>query len=196
MIHAATEQFIPAGVAGVLLTVVLYRFAPENLWMLPGLWQIVFSLGLFAACRSLPRPMFAAARLVSRGRPRQPRLRERRTTPSRPTRWRYPTGSGQFYIAVALHLTSGAAMPKASPKPERTGRFAYEGLDRVIHEKARLSVLTSLVAHPKGLVFVDLKALCGLTDGNLSRHLAVLEEAGLIEIEKATSTTGRRPSAA
>jgi DNA-binding MarR family transcriptional regulator len=75
-------------------------------------------------------------------------------------------------------------MPKASPKSERSGRFAYEGLDRVIHEKARLSVLTSLVAHPKGLVFVDLKALCGLTDGNLSRHLAVLEEAGLIEIAK------------
>ena len=54
------------------------------------------------------------------------------------------------------------------------GRFAYEGLDRVIHEKARLSVLTSLVAHPKGLVFGDLKQMCGLTDGNLSRHLQVL----------------------
>ena len=58
----------------------------------------------------------------------------------------------------------------AKSKSEQ-GRFAYEGLDRVIHEKARLSVLTSLVAHPKGLVFGDLKALCGLTDGNLSRHL-------------------------
>jgi hypothetical protein len=60
MIHAATEQFIPAGVAGVLLTVVLYRYAPPSLWMLPGLWQIVFSLGIFASSRSLPRPMFAA----------------------------------------------------------------------------------------------------------------------------------------
>jgi hypothetical protein len=59
MIHAATEQFIPAGIAGTLLTVVLYRFAPDVLWMLPGLWQIVFSLGFFASCRSLPRPMFA-----------------------------------------------------------------------------------------------------------------------------------------
>jgi DNA-binding MarR family transcriptional regulator len=66
----------------------------------------------------------------------------------------------------------------------KTGRFAYEGLDRVIHEKARLGVLTSLVAHPKGLVFGDLKQLCDLTDGNLSRHLQVLEEAGLIEIHK------------
>jgi hypothetical protein len=60
MIHAATEQFIPAGVAGVLLTVVLYRYAPQSLWMMPGLWQIVFSLGIFASSRSLPRPMFAA----------------------------------------------------------------------------------------------------------------------------------------
>ena len=54
----------------------------------------------------------------------------------------------------------------------------------MIHEKARLSVLTSLVAHPKGLVFGDLKRMCGLTDGNLSRHLQVLQEAGLVDIEK------------
>jgi hypothetical protein len=60
MIHAATEQFTPAGVAGALLTFVLFRFAPQSLWMLPGLWQIIFSLGIFASCRSLPRPMFAA----------------------------------------------------------------------------------------------------------------------------------------
>jgi hypothetical protein len=60
MIHAASEQFIPAGVAGGLLTFVLFRFAPQSLWMLPGLWQIVFSLGIFASCRSLPRPMFVA----------------------------------------------------------------------------------------------------------------------------------------
>ena len=66
----------------------------------------------------------------------------------------------------------------------RKGRFAYEGLDRVIHERARLSLLTSLVAHPKGLLFVDLKQLCALTDGNLSRHLQVLQEAALVEISK------------
>jgi DNA-binding HxlR family transcriptional regulator len=75
-------------------------------------------------------------------------------------------------------------MPKANASGEQPGRFAYEGLDRVIHEKARLSVLTSLVAHPKGLVFNTLKQMCNLTDGNLSRHLQVLEEAGLIAIEK------------
>jgi hypothetical protein len=61
MIHAATEQFVPAGVAGALLTFVLFRFAPQTLWMLPGLWQIVFALGIFASSRTLPRPMFAAA---------------------------------------------------------------------------------------------------------------------------------------
>jgi len=75
-------------------------------------------------------------------------------------------------------------MAKANSKKESVGRFAYDGLDRVIHEKARLGVLTSLVAHPKGLVFGDLKHMCGLTDGNLSRHLQVLEEAGLVDIEK------------
>jgi DNA-binding MarR family transcriptional regulator len=73
-----------------------------------------------------------------------------------------------------------------SKKNERgsQGRFAYEGLDRVIHERARLSVLTSLLTHPKGVAFGDLKELCSLTDGNLSRHLRVLEEAGLVEIAK------------
>jgi len=64
------------------------------------------------------------------------------------------------------------------------GRFAYEGLDRVIHERARLSVLTSLVTNPKGLAFGDLKQLCALTDGNLNRHLRVLERAKLVEIVK------------
>ena len=63
-------------------------------------------------------------------------------------------------------------------------RFAYEGLDRVIHERARLSVLTSLISNPKGLTFGDLKQLCALTDGNLSRHLQVLERAKMVAIEK------------
>jgi DNA-binding transcriptional ArsR family regulator len=64
------------------------------------------------------------------------------------------------------------------------GRFAYEGIDRVIHEKARLSIVASLAAHAEGLVFGDLKELCSLTDGNLSRHLAVLQEAGVVKVEK------------
>ena len=68
--------------------------------------------------------------------------------------------------------------------PSGEGRFAYEGLDRVIHERARLSVLTSLITHPKGLTFNELKQLCALTDGNLSRHLTVLEKDGMVEIAK------------
>lgn len=60
MMQAAAEQFLPAIVAGLLLTVVLFRYAPQGLWMLPGLWQVVFSLGVFASCRFLPRAMFAA----------------------------------------------------------------------------------------------------------------------------------------
>jgi DNA-binding MarR family transcriptional regulator len=74
---------------------------------------------------------------------------------------------------------------KAKPRGSE-GRFAYEGLDRVIHERARLSVLTSLITNPKGVSFGDLKQLCSLTDGNLSRHLQVLEQAKMVEIEKGT----------
>ena len=69
-------------------------------------------------------------------------------------------------------------------KPEANAPFSYDGLDRAIHEKARLGMLTSLMAHPKGLAFADVKQLCGLTDGNLSRHLQVLQGSGLIEITK------------
>ena len=72
---------------------------------------------------------------------------------------------------------------KAKPAPT-DAPFAYEGLDRVIHERARLSVLTSLISNPKGLTFGDLKQLCALTDGNLSRHLSVLEAAKMVEIAK------------
>ncbi|MCB9878051.1 MAG: transcriptional regulator [Planctomycetes bacterium] len=71
------------------------------------------------------------------------------------------------------------------------GRYAYEGLDRVLHEKARLGIVTSLAARADGLLFTDLKSLCNLTDGNLSRHLTVLQEAGIVEIHK--GYRGRRP---
>ena len=71
------------------------------------------------------------------------------------------------------------------------GRFAYEGLERALHEKARLGIMTSLVTRPEGLLFGDLKRLCALTDGNLSRHLEVLREAGLVEVWKGYDN--RRP---
>jgi DNA-binding HxlR family transcriptional regulator len=79
-------------------------------------------------------------------------------------------------------------------KKRAAAPFAYDGLDRIIHEKARLSILTSLVAHPKGLRFNALKRLCALTDGNLSRHLEVLEGAGFVSISK--SFENNRPKTA
>lgn len=59
MIQSAVEQFLPALMVGSLLTVVLVRISPQDCWMLPGLWQLIFSLGVFASCRFLPRHMFA-----------------------------------------------------------------------------------------------------------------------------------------
>ena len=82
-------------------------------------------------------------------------------------------------------------MKRKKTADDQTGRFAYEGLDRVLHEKARLGIMTSLVTRPDGLLFGDLKRLCALTDGNLSRHLDVLHEAGLVEIWKGFEN--RRP---
>lgn len=76
-------------------------------------------------------------------------------------------------------------------EPDSGGRFAYHGLERVIHEKARLGILTSLATTPPGLFFTDLRELCELTDGNLSRHLAALKEAGLVEVLRGSS--GGRP---
>ena len=75
-------------------------------------------------------------------------------------------------------------MKKGEESAGKLQRFAYAGLDRVIHERARLGVLTSLLAHPQGLAFRALKQLCGLTDGNLCRHLQVLEEAKLINVAR------------
>ena len=60
MIRMAVAQFIPAGIAGAILPFVLLRVTHGVFWMLPGLWQIVFALGVFASCRCLPRPMLLA----------------------------------------------------------------------------------------------------------------------------------------
>ena len=80
---------------------------------------------------------------------------------------------------------------KAEKTVSGPGRYNYEGLDRVIHEKARLGILASLAAHQEGLLFNDLKQLCALTDGNLNRHLSVLSDAGLVQIWKGKQ--GPRP---
>jgi DNA-binding transcriptional ArsR family regulator len=181
MIHQAVEQFLPAGVAGVLLAVVMWKFAAETLWLLPGLWQILVSLGIFASVRSLPRSVaFAGAWYFISGFAVV--LLASRTHMLSPWTMGLPFVIGQSVMAAILETM----MTKTDSAP-----FSYEGLDRVIHEKARLGLLTSLMAHPKGLAFADLKQLCGLTDGNLSRHLAVLQEAGLVDVTKGYE--GNRP---
>lgn len=55
LLRHAAEQMLPAGAVGALLLVALWRFAPDTLWMLPGLWQILVGLGVFASLRILPR---------------------------------------------------------------------------------------------------------------------------------------------
>ena len=69
-------------------------------------------------------------------------------------------------------------------KPTDSTDFSFGGLERVIHERARLSILSSLAAHPDGLVFNDIKKFCALTDGNLSRQLQLLEQEQFVEIWK------------
>ena len=78
-----------------------------------------------------------------------------------------------------MSLTNRKARPRSS-----SGRFSYDGLERIFHEKARLGILASLATHRDGLLFNDLKELCSLTDGNLSRHLKVLSDAAIVEVWK------------
>jgi DNA-binding MarR family transcriptional regulator len=80
---------------------------------------------------------------------------------------------------------------KKPPKTATPGRYSYDGLDRVLHEKARLGIMTSLATRPDGSSFNELKQSCALTDGNLNRHLDVLHKAGLVAVEKGYE--GRRP---
>ncbi|HEY1190544.1 MAG TPA: transcriptional regulator [Gemmata sp.] len=87
-------------------------------------------------------------------------------------------------------------MADTDKEPEGAGRFAYDGLDPVLHSKARIGILTALATHPDGLSFSDLARLCSLTDGNLSKHLETLArsedgEPGLVDITK--SFQDRRP---
>ncbi len=68
----------------------------------------------------------------------------------------------------------------------QAGRYAYHGLDRVLHERARLGIVIALCngVHADGFTFSELKSACSLTDGNLSRHLQLLEESGIINVSK------------
>ncbi len=101
MIFSAAESFVPAMAAGMLVTLALLRGAPQQLWTLPGLWQIFYGLGIFASCRFLPRQMFGVgvwflatgALCLTTG------MGERALSP-----WEmgFPFGIGQLLIAAVL----------------------------------------------------------------------------------------------
>lgn len=108
LIYNAIEQFLPAGAAGAILTVVLLQLAPEALWMLPGLWQILVSLGIFASARSMPRGVvyagawyfvagFATLMIASQTHALSPWLMG------------VPFAIGQCLVATILHISFGAA---------------------------------------------------------------------------------------
>jgi hypothetical protein len=100
----AVEQFIPCLAAGALLTIVLMRAAPESLWMLPGLWQVLFSLGVFASCRLLPRATFGVAVFYLAAGMLTLALARGEFAFS-PWAMGVPFGVGQFYAAVVLYTT-------------------------------------------------------------------------------------------
>ena len=74
-------------------------------------------------------------------------------------------------------MTTRKPAPKEEPRPGDASSLG--GLDRVLHERSRLAILIALLSRPEGAVFPELKKLCGFTDGNLNRHLAVLHAAGV-----------------
>lgn len=108
MIYNAIGHFLPAGVAGALLTAVLVQFAPEALWMLPGLWQILVSLGIFASMRSLPRTVaFAGAWFFTAGLGTMIIASQHHMLS--PWLMGVPFAAGQFLMAAILHRAYGGA---------------------------------------------------------------------------------------
>ncbi len=106
MLRMAVEQFLPSVGGGLLLTIVLMRYVPSASWMLPGLWQIIFSLGIFSSCRFLPKPMIAAGAwyllaglsCIAIGGSRA----------LSPLTMAIPFGAGQFLVAAILLNTAEA----------------------------------------------------------------------------------------
>jgi hypothetical protein len=100
----ALEQFCPCVIAGALLTVVIARAVPESLWMLPGLWQILYALGIFASCRLLPRPMFWAA-VFYLGTGLAVLALAHGPASLSPWSMGVPFGAGQLLVALVLYCT-------------------------------------------------------------------------------------------
>jgi hypothetical protein len=107
MIHMAVEQFLPSACAGIFVTIVLAHSVPSTLWMLPGLWQIIFSLGVFSSCRFLPRPMkLAGAWYLLTGLTCLMLAGNRALSP---VTMGVSFGVGQLIVAAILFLTSEEA---------------------------------------------------------------------------------------
>jgi hypothetical protein len=106
MLQQAVEQFLPTGVAGFLLAVLLLKFAPDTLWTLPGLWQILMGLGVFASVRSLPRSIaFGGAWYFVAGFVTLVLASDSHVLS--PWTMGLPFAIGQFLIAGLLHIASG-----------------------------------------------------------------------------------------
>ena len=75
---------------------------------------------------------------------------------------------------------TGARVPRRQARP---GKRTAVDLDRLIHERVRLAIVSALASAPS-LTFNELKALLDVTDGNLSVHARRLEEAGLVTCQK------------
>jgi len=95
-------------------------------------------------------------------------------------------------VSAAADQDPGAARQDsaaAGPRPPG-GRHPTSDLDETVHQRHRLGILT-ITAEAKSAEFGYLREALGLTAGNLSRHLTVLEEAGLVQVAKGYQ--GRRP---
>ena len=108
MIHNAIEQFLPVAAAGAVLGLFFLRFAPDSLWLVPGLWQILISLGIFASVRSLPRGISLAAAWYFVAGIGVLMLSSSDHALS-PWSMGLPFVVGQLMLALILHLSSGSS---------------------------------------------------------------------------------------
>lgn len=113
MILNAIEQFLPAGAAGAAIALVLASFAPDLLWLLPGLWLVLVALGLFASLRFLPRTVSIAAAFYFVAGVAVLMLAAQSRTLS-PWHMGVPFGAGQILLAAILHLAFGAEHDEAA----------------------------------------------------------------------------------
>lgn len=105
MILNAILTFLPFGAAGAALLLVLARFAPAELWLLPGLWQILVGLGIFAASRTLPRAVVVAGAWYFLSGLFVIMLASESHALS-PFAMGIPFGLGQLLVAAIMHLSS------------------------------------------------------------------------------------------